>query len=139
MKLIYLMYIFPPKQLISIVQISLTQLLKSSASHSHQNAFTSSRRFAGILRLFHFRDHQIESLGDVFAVSSTGLSERALKFVGQFSSFFGLYLALLTFKIAFVSDDAQGDPIDTLSASILSAYIDLFAINGRIGIGLGTR
>lgn len=114
MKLIYSRYISPPKQLISIVQISLTQLVKSSASYSHQNAFTSSRRFAGILRLFHFRDHQIESLGDVFAISSTRLGEWALEFVGQFSSFFGLYLALLTFKIAFVSDDAQGDPIDTL-------------------------
>lgn len=101
---------------------------------SHHNAFTSSRRLTGILRLFHFCDHQIESLGNIVTVPSTGLGEWALEFFGQFSSFFGLDLAMFTFEIAFVSHNGQRNPIDTLYLKrtlIISIYrFSLAIING---------
>lgn len=116
-----------------------THILQSSSSaigRSHHAALASTSRFAGILRLLHLHDHQLESFGDVFVEPGASLGERTLEFLSQFSSFFCYYLSLLMFEITLIPDDDQWNPIGTL-ASVSVCYVQ--SSNRAEKVWVGTR
>lgn len=91
----------------------------------HDDTFAARRGLIRVLRLLDLRNEQLKSLGDVFVVSGAGFGPATIVLFRQLLTLVGGNLTLLRTEIALVSDNDNGNPLDTLKQRV-KAYVSKF-------------
>ena len=89
---------------------------------SHDDTFSIVLRFVWILRLLNLTDEQLKGLGDILVVAGAGLGPGAVELLRHLATLLGRDLALLRPEIAFVADNDEWYPFDTLERLLGQHY-----------------